>query len=86
VVLSKTSGLVTGLHAATITAFRRTYAPVATPIPLPESDTLTNVRKPHAFGVQDRLHVSTAVVSNWPLYPYPERQGAKTGQAGPGET
>jgi hypothetical protein len=40
-----------GLHAATITAFRRTCAAMVAPISLPESDTLTNVRKPHAFQV-----------------------------------
>jgi len=37
-VLWKTSGLVTGLHTATITAFQRTCAPVAAPILLPGSD------------------------------------------------
>jgi hypothetical protein len=36
---------------ATITAFHRTYAPVAAPILLSESDTLMDVRSPHAFHV-----------------------------------
>jgi len=55
------SGLVIGLHAATITAFQRTYAPVPAPNLLPESDALMKGRKPHAFSKSAQL--SSANVS-----------------------